>query len=70
MLNLKTCVTLLQIVLLEASKRLGGWVESTQYADGTVFEHGPRSIRIGGKEAINGLQLVSIKFHIATKKFI
>ncbi|ELU06870.1 hypothetical protein CAPTEDRAFT_228548 [Capitella teleta] len=34
-----------KIVLIEAGKQFGGWMESSRFDDGTVFEHGPRSLR-------------------------
>ncbi|KAM6395310.1 LOW QUALITY PROTEIN: protoporphyrinogen oxidase [Rhynochetos jubatus] len=36
-----------KVLLLEASARLGGWLQSTRTPDGAVFEHGPRGIRPG-----------------------
>ena len=48
-----------QIVLLEANKHLGGWVQSKRLDDGTVFELGPRSIRGVGVAGHNTLALVS-----------
>ena len=46
------------IVLLEASRRLGGWIESTKTSDGGVFEHGPRSLRLAGNAGRASLSLV------------
>ncbi|XP_013416457.1 protoporphyrinogen oxidase isoform X2 [Lingula anatina] len=34
-----------KIVLYESSDRLGGWINSLQLDDGTIFEQGPRTIR-------------------------
>ncbi|XP_060078641.1 protoporphyrinogen oxidase-like [Ylistrum balloti] len=34
-----------KVVLLEASNRFGGWLHSTKFEDGAVFDYGPRSFR-------------------------
>ena len=47
-----------KLTLLEASSRLGGWVHTTKFDDGSVFEHGPRTIRPAGVSGANTLQLV------------
>lgn len=47
-----------KVVLLESSGRYGGWLWSTQRADGAVFEHGPRGIRPAGAVGWNTLNLV------------
>uniref|UniRef100_A0A8D0FNW6 Protoporphyrinogen oxidase n=1 Tax=Strix occidentalis caurina TaxID=311401 RepID=A0A8D0FNW6_STROC len=47
------------VLLLEASGRLGGWLQSTRTADGAVFEHGPRGIRPGGAVGTDTLHMVS-----------
>ena len=49
-----------QILVIEGSSRLGGWVESTRTEDGAVFDHGPRSVRGAGKEGYNTLKLVHL----------
>ncbi|NXH12730.1 PPOX oxidase, partial [Bucco capensis] len=48
-----------KVVLLEASGRFGGWLQSTRTAEGTVFEHGPRGIRPGGVVGTGTLHMVS-----------
>ncbi|NXK00847.1 PPOX oxidase, partial [Corythaixoides concolor] len=48
-----------QVLLLEASARLGGWLQSTRTADGAVFEHGPRGIRPGGVVGADTLHMIS-----------
>ncbi|KAK2156901.1 hypothetical protein LSH36_202g03036 [Paralvinella palmiformis] len=48
----------MKILLLESSNRLGGWIQTSQFDDGTVFEHGPRNMRASGKSAVNSLKLV------------
>lgn len=48
-----------QIVVIEGSNRLGGWIQSERLQDGTVFEGGPRSFRFGGKVEAKTLELVS-----------
>lgn len=35
-----------RIVVLEASHRLGGWIDSTKHNDGVVYEGGPRTLRL------------------------
>ena len=47
-----------QIVVLEASDRLGGWIDTTRPDDGAVFEHGPRGIRLAGRGGKVALCLV------------
>ncbi|MBN3304685.1 PPOX oxidase, partial [Amia calva] len=49
----------LQIVLLEAGARVGGWLHSTRREDGAVFEHGPRGIRPAGAVGKATLNMVS-----------
>ncbi|XP_025934864.1 protoporphyrinogen oxidase isoform X2 [Apteryx rowi] len=48
-----------QVVLLEASARVGGWLQSTRTEDGAVFEHGPRGIRPVGAVGRDTLHMVS-----------
>ncbi|XP_065510013.1 protoporphyrinogen oxidase isoform X1 [Caloenas nicobarica] len=48
-----------KVLLLEASARLGGWLQSTRAPDGAVFEHGPRGIRPGGAVGADTLHMVS-----------
>lgn len=47
-----------KVIVLEATKRTGGWMSSALYKDGSVFEHGPRSLRPVGKAGQNTLCLV------------
>ncbi|GFS10564.1 protoporphyrinogen oxidase [Elysia marginata] len=47
-----------KVIVLESSKRVGGWVNSTRHPDGCIFEHGPRSLRPVGEQGRNTLQLV------------
>lgn len=42
---LKTFGSASRVVVFEASSRLGGWINSPQHEDGTVFELGPRTLR-------------------------
>ncbi|XP_076244303.1 protoporphyrinogen oxidase [Calliopsis andreniformis] len=49
---------LASISILEASNRVGGWVRSKKLRDGTVFEQGPRTIRVQGLNGRNTLELV------------
>lgn len=49
---------LASIVVFEASNRVGGWIRSRQQPDGTIFEQGPRTIKIGGLHWKNTLELV------------
>ncbi|XP_046543186.1 protoporphyrinogen oxidase-like isoform X2 [Haliotis rubra] len=56
-LQRQTAAKFAKIILLEASDRLGGWVRSTRYDNGAVFEHGPRSLRPVGDSGINSLML-------------
>lgn len=48
-----------EVLLLEASTRVGGWVESERAEKGAVFELGPRSLRTAGVSGENTLRLVS-----------
>lgn len=36
-----------KIYLFEQTSRCGGWVSSTRFEDGAVYEHGPHTIRAG-----------------------
>ncbi|RWS25037.1 protoporphyrinogen oxidase-like protein [Leptotrombidium deliense] len=45
------------LILIEASKRFGGWMESLRHEDGVIYETGPRSFRIAGSEGMNTLML-------------
>lgn len=46
------------VTVLEASKRLGGWIKSESHPKGFVFEAGPRTLRPKGIEAATTLQLI------------
>lgn len=49
-----------KIVLLEKSKRFGGWIQTVRKGqDGIDFETGPRSIRPVGLAGLLTLQVVS-----------
>ena len=48
-----------QVVLVEASDRVGGWMQSVQTEEGAVFELGPRSLRTAGASGRTALSLVS-----------
>ena len=48
-----------EVTLIESQKSFGGWLSSTRFDDGTIFEHGPRSARSYGNVAIEALSLVS-----------
>jgi oxygen-dependent protoporphyrinogen oxidase len=49
----------LQVVLLESSDRVGGWMHSVRTKEGAVLELGPRSLRIAGTAGKTTLSLVS-----------
>ena len=48
----------LKIAILESSPRVGGWIASNRYEDGTIFEHGPRTLRPVGESGAATLGLV------------
>ncbi|XP_066424445.1 protoporphyrinogen oxidase isoform X3 [Molothrus aeneus] len=48
-----------KVVLLEASGRFGGWLQSTRTPEGAVFEHGPRGVRPAGPAGAQTLHMVS-----------
>ncbi|KAK2815349.1 hypothetical protein Q7C36_023615 [Tachysurus vachellii] len=48
-----------KVVLLEATGRFGGWINTTRREDGAVFEHGPRGVRPSGAVGRNTLNLLS-----------
>lgn len=54
---LKTLGSSSRILVLEASHRLGGWINSTTHEDGTVYELGPRTLRAAGNAGANTLAL-------------
>lgn len=47
-----------KIILLEGSKRLGGWLETKTCEDGVLHELGPRSIRFNGIMGMNTISLI------------
>lgn len=51
-----------KVIVLEASNRLGGFVDTLKLEDGSLFERGPRSIRGVGKSGYNTIELVSLPF--------
>lgn len=48
-----------KITLIEANRRLGGWVHSVRAENGAIFEQGPRSLRPSGLAGWTTLKLVS-----------
>lgn len=48
-----------KVVLLEATGRFGGWINTTRREDGAVFELGPRGVRPAGAVGINTLNMLS-----------
>ncbi|XP_066063067.1 protoporphyrinogen oxidase-like isoform X2 [Chamaea fasciata] len=48
-----------KVVLLEASGRFGGWLQSSGTPEGAVFEHGPRGVRPAGPAGADTLHMVS-----------
>nr|KAI8733888.1 protoporphyrinogen oxidase [Biomphalaria glabrata] len=46
-----------KVILLEGSSGVGGWVNTTTYPDGAIFEHGPRSLSPVGEAGRNTLLL-------------
>ncbi|XP_055352022.1 protoporphyrinogen oxidase-like [Paramacrobiotus metropolitanus] len=47
-----------KVIVYEASDRVGGWIQTTRFPDGTLFEHGPRTVRPIGIAAQTALRLV------------
>lgn len=47
-----------RIVVLESSKRLGGWIDTTRNEDGIIYEHGPRTVRPAGVQGANTLAMI------------
>ncbi|XP_055934770.1 protoporphyrinogen oxidase-like [Argiope bruennichi] len=45
------------IFLLDKNPKFGGWIQTTRFPDGAVFEHGPRTLRVGTKAGYNALEL-------------
>ena len=50
----------LEVVLYEASNRVGGWMKTERTSEGAVFELGPRSLRIVGRSANTTMGLVCL----------
>ncbi len=48
----------LEVVLYEASSRVGGWMKTHTTSQGAVFECGPRSLRVSGHSAKTTMKLV------------
>ncbi|KAH0501802.1 Protoporphyrinogen oxidase [Microtus ochrogaster] len=48
-----------KVILVEGSKRLGGWIRSVRGSDGAIFELGPRGIRPAGVLGARTLLLVA-----------
>ena len=47
-----------EVVVMEGSSRVGGWIQSTTLEDGVTYEHGPRTVRPAGAVGINTLSLI------------
>ena len=45
------------LFLVEKSPKFGGWIQTTRYPDGAIFEHGPRTLRVPSKSGYNALEL-------------
>lgn len=48
----------LDVVLYEASNRVGGWMKTDRTSQGALFECGPRSLRVAGRSAKTTMKLV------------
>lgn len=48
-----------QVILIEASNRVGGWIDTKRFDDGVIFELGPKSVRPVGMNGMNSLALVN-----------
>uniref|UniRef100_A0A8C3Y5B4 Protoporphyrinogen oxidase n=1 Tax=Catharus ustulatus TaxID=91951 RepID=A0A8C3Y5B4_CATUS len=46
-----------KVLLLEASGRFGGWLQSSRTPEGAVFEHGPRGVRPAGTAGAETLHM-------------
>ncbi|KAL7645886.1 UNVERIFIED_CONTAM: hypothetical protein RMT77_002783 [Armadillidium vulgare] len=46
-----------KIILFESSSHLGGWIRSCRNENGTLFELGPRTLRVAGNAGANSLHL-------------
>uniref|UniRef100_A0A8C3UWN6 Protoporphyrinogen oxidase n=1 Tax=Catharus ustulatus TaxID=91951 RepID=A0A8C3UWN6_CATUS len=49
-----------KVLLLEASGRFGGWLQSSRTPEGAVFEHGPRGVRPAGTAGAETLHMVML----------
>ncbi|XP_076749651.1 protoporphyrinogen oxidase isoform X2 [Xylocopa sonorina] len=63
------------LVVFEATNRVGGWVRSIKQPDGTIFEKGPRIIRISAQNILPLIEeldlsckIIPIKMHHAAVK--
>ncbi|XP_054717982.1 protoporphyrinogen oxidase-like [Uloborus diversus] len=45
------------LCLIERNPLFGGWIQTTRFPDGAIFEHGPRTLRVGTKAGFNAIQL-------------
>lgn len=54
------------IVLMEASSRLGGWVNTKKLPDGTIFEQGPRMLR-PAKQTLNLIDKLNLSDKLIVK---
>ena len=48
------------VTLIERNERVGGWIQSKRTDHGSVFELGPRSLRIAGVPGRQTLNLVCL----------
>ncbi|RXG55221.1 hypothetical protein Avbf_09227 [Armadillidium vulgare] len=46
-----------KIILFESSSHLGGWIRSCRNENGSLFELGPRTLRVAGNAGANSLHL-------------
>lgn len=53
-----------QLILLEGSNRLGGWIRTENSKSGAIFEKGPRTIRPAGAAGLNTLRMID-DLHLA-----
>lgn len=53
----RNATNIAKIILLEGTRRTGGWIHSVLHNDGSIFELGPRSLRPVGKSGKNTLHL-------------
>ncbi|XP_063706596.1 protoporphyrinogen oxidase [Culicoides brevitarsis] len=60
-------LSLKPITILEATDRVGGWINSHKFDDGLIFEAGPRTIRPKGLPGANTLEIVE---ELGLEKFL